>query len=1035
MLSIINMATKYKSEEELRNQYLWFLDYEVGKKIISKDKSVEIMNLLSDKELITLKKEKISADLANILNQDEFDHLYEDYKEYLKLKKQVSNLKSRSVFAFWCRYDNLEIIKNIWWIVEFKDLLELKYIIENTFPLCTNWIIESLKDQWINDAKDILIELKKLIESWDEIIKMRSCFNESYIKNNIAKKYWWLTAIAGKINEDKKQWNFENERYPELTSKIMNSGYNKDIKFYMLKKIHSVPFDEANAYLRIFVMFDESISMDVQRIKNELVDELLKLEKFEEVENISQEIIDIFIRNNLPLTWKIFMVFKLLYPKGRIESLFSKYPNSSWKLHKLLNEWNKLYELIYKDLMNIAIKSWDRSLKEYVETFVSTEELLKKFEWIISMKWFKKEDVLCLEWKLKEDEQVKLLYLFRKISVLYSRYYWKDVYEDELIENIKFWESTVMDNLLISFYNNIRKGFHLREWESVYERLEIFLRWIWYKSFEDVLNDMIKSKEQAHERWLQLYNSNVNWKILFPRCTFKKWITADVFEKIIERWIVSSEYLWWWDDWISWNEWGTGAWSTNTPFDIDWRLVNSNIEDDEYWNISLIINTKRDNFLKDYECFPTYLWNTFYWTHYWIRTWVPMTEVDYIIYNWPIEVIKMVDSFAGKNSINEELVTSPEFKNMCYEIARNGYYIPIVDKEWNIIFTPEMYHKIRIWFNYMNYYDWFDVELNNWEFYSKKADNDVNMWYLGVNDKCTNEKIWKLMREYSLNREKYRTIEKNNTELLYEKVEFLKMILEQNCWIKFNSEYDESLTWAELYVWWTIWRWINIPSENPDFSFTLVLDDNDYKWKLESVEKTLLKETKTVDSKWSWKCAWWYLIKSNVNRFLKDDEDPGSIPLNILILKKSEMTDYSSDEAVSEKIHHIKNDLWVKEFDFVRTNILIMGKLLKWKWWIDLSFVENWIIQNHGSFIEALESFEKTAYWWIFEGWKKPLSIDEFRKRYPIYDGWKDYKEWEYFDYIYMLNKQWYSLILQIVQTLRIDWIDWIRKLLKLNNY
>jgi hypothetical protein len=41
----------------------------------------------------------------------------------------------------------------------------------------------------------------------------------------------------------------------------------------------------------------------------------------------------------------------------------------------------------------------------------------------------------------------------------------------------------------------------------------------------------------------------------------------------------------------------------------------------------------------------------------------------------------MVDSFAGKNSINEELVISPEFKNICYEIARNGYYIPIVDKE------------------------------------------------------------------------------------------------------------------------------------------------------------------------------------------------------------------------------------------------------------------------------------------------------------------------------------------------------------------
>jgi hypothetical protein len=35
-----------------------------------------------------------------------------------------------------------------------------------------------------------------------------------------------------------------------------------------------------------------------------------------------------------------------------------------------LDEGKNVYALIYKDLMNIAIKSGDRSLREYIKTFI-----------------------------------------------------------------------------------------------------------------------------------------------------------------------------------------------------------------------------------------------------------------------------------------------------------------------------------------------------------------------------------------------------------------------------------------------------------------------------------------------------------------------------------------------------------------------------------------------------------------------------------------------------------------------------------------
>ena len=385
---------------------------------------------------------------------------------------------------------------------------------------------------------------------------------------------------------------------------------------------------------------------------------------------------------------------------------------------------------------------------------------------------------------------------------------------------------------------------------------------------------------------------------------------------------------------------------------------------------------------------------------------------------------------------------------MCYEIAKNGYYIPIVDREWNIKFTPDMYHQIRAWFNYMEYYDWYDVEFKDWKYVSRENDNTINKNYDGDNEKIKDSELRELIAENSPTNEKYQKFAKENWKLAREKLQFIKSIIEEQCWIEFNSEFDTSILWARLYDSGSTGRWTDIPTKDVDLDFTLLLDADDYDNKLELIKDTIYRVTDTKDtSKWwprkdSWGHELWYQIKSQWNTLWKSDERPDWIPLDLLILKKSQVIDYSSSDAMKEKLNYIEKNLWAENLDRVRTNVIIMKKLLKAKWcykkpewWISGIWVENRITQHHWSFIEALESFEKVAYWWKYEEWKQPKSLEEFKEQYPMYDAWENYKDGCNDNFVYKINKEKnpkaYESMLDIVKVLRTKWIDWIKGLIK----
>lgn len=421
-----------------------------------------------------------------------------------------------------------------------------------------------------------------------------------------------------------------------------------------------------------------------------------------------------------------------------------------------------------------------------------------------------------------------------------------------------------------------------------------------------------------------------------------------------------------------------------------------------------MIDTSWDNiqwYTNDkYELFHTWaVWAQ----HYGIRTGIPSTEIDLIVRNW------------GKT---EEIF---------YEIAKNGFYIPVVDKEWNIIFTPETYHSLRLWFNYAEKFSWFDIKNEDGRYIKTNQDNKVNI----ETDKKS--KHYKLIDENKSDNPKYKEYAQKNIKMRDMTLQKIKHILEENN-IKINSEFDFSIEWAQVNDTGSTWRETDIPTWDVDLDFTVLLDARDYK-RIDEIIKKIHEEIGTTE-KWIGEGSKnnGYQLKSKKNKLGNEVENrPDGISLDLLFMKKTQVIEYSSSDAAKDRLKYILKTYGKETYDQVRANIVIMKKLLKaktiykkWEWGISGIGVENWILQNHGSFIEALESFEDRAYEEKYEEWKTPCNFSEFQKKYQIYDPWENYKDGWKDNYISKMSETWYNGTLEIIRTYRKKWMTGIKDMI-----
>ncbi|MEI6773338.1 MAG: hypothetical protein WCL18_00430 [bacterium] len=143
------------------------------------------------------------------------------------------------------------------------------------------------------------------------------------------------------------------DKYINFLIQIGETSYSDETKEKMINKILSLGLKSAEKYIETFQIFNNSISQDIQHIKNELIEQVLNTENPREV---AEKINGIFTKNNLPLVGKIYKVFNELYKDDKLDQMFTSYPKLSPILRNTKNNKQKR-AIMYRDLLNINIKS------------------------------------------------------------------------------------------------------------------------------------------------------------------------------------------------------------------------------------------------------------------------------------------------------------------------------------------------------------------------------------------------------------------------------------------------------------------------------------------------------------------------------------------------------------------------------------------------------------------------------------------------------------------------------------------------------
>ncbi len=334
--------------------------------------------------------------------------------------------------------------------------------------------------------------------------------------------------------------------------------------------------------------------------------------------------------------------------------------------------------------------------------------------------------------------------------------------------------------------------------------------------------------------------------------------------------------------------------------------------------------------------------------HYGVRTGMAITDVDYI-------------------------VVSQYDKRIGYELAMNNTFIPVIDKQTGkVIFGKEDFDKIIEQMQGLSYFDTKNFEVAQSAYIDKVEEKVRELFPDGNVQNSISEEDARIKRE---------AIERKVREAVLD-----------NLGLGFERKITGDITdgFIEFIDTGSTGRGTNLPGDG-DFDFSLKLDKDILKnpKKLEEF-KTILRKTlgiKSDDENSK-------LEEYNGNfRYKKVKIDGIDMPLDIDIsfMQKSETIQYSTDMAVKDRLNGIK-ETDPEGYKRVIANIVLAKEMLKQSGiykkqssegaTINGGFggvgVENWILQNGGSFINAMKTF--------LEASEKAKSFSEFQENYPIFD-------------------------------------------------
>lgn len=712
--------------------------------------------------------------------------------------------------------------------------------------------------------------------------------------------------------DDIKTANYNRIKVISEYSKIQDVELQKLFKEYTLELDTNIDIEKIEDVSKLLLRFMYSNSSEIFTFRKELATQILKSDDPLKYLNKVEEV---FLKNNIPTVGKIYSCFEILHPDfngfnfGENSTVSPTLKNSSTMGKKVI---------VFSDLIKSSFGSNNRSVNSYLKNIEFGCNLYEKIK----------------------SGQVQF----------------------DFLDNTDKKQLEVFSNHLATLYNNTMRA---------KQEHEMFI------SSGDILNDIkelsrklspdgtldynlgdrvvrmfcgftgIDTLERAKEyieekiQTADLRNRKAsNSDMVLEQGDFVKGIGDITYlRNILQNGSISKEYL------------GSSAGSDATPLDTDVSMIMSQdgtiaekidktiaegygpiwfvLKNDDRFVVTRTndetLETERD--LSKMEAFYTGVMGP---GHYGIRTGFASSEIDYIV--------------------------SEEYDpKIGLEIAMNGFYIPVANKEGKIIFTPKDYDELRAKMNGLSYFD-----EDNYVFSENLVTEETE---------CLAQQIEQSNLEVQTKREKINHIIKDSLEDLG---------------LHLKTDIDGDLTegYVELIDTGSTGRETNKPGDG-DFDFMMRLDKNILSdpSKLTELKQTILKKLGKENSS--------ELTGSGDFRLknVQIDNDT-NVDIDITFAEKTDKVTYSTDMALKDRLTTIKkND--PEKYKYVVANILLAKEVLKEagvykpnrgetpQGGLGGVGIENWILQNGGSFVDAAKSFVDAS-----EG----KSFSEFQSTYQIWD-------------------------------------------------
>ena len=764
------------------------------------------------------------------------------------------------------------------------------------------------------DIKDKFYNRQFTINDFNDNPKLFDIFDKTNITCGFSENMSWIIPLFNN-SENLKIANYNRMKLILAYSRINDTDLQDIFKDYVMEDETDIDLEKTEYISKAFARLSETNSIEMFKFRKELARQLLKtedpLEKLNKVE-------DIFIKNNIPTIGKIYSCFEILHPDFQGFD-FKENSKVSPVLKKVTTRSKKI--IVFSDLIKCAFGSNNRSVNAYLKNIDFGSGLYEKI----------KNGQVQFD-SLGENEKQELKIFSKHLATLYNNT------TIAKVENKEFKSSGDVLNDIFELSKKLSPDGTLD-----YNLADRAIRMFCWSTEIDTLDQAKKYIEQKIKT-ADSRNRNASTKdMTLEQGDFIKGIEdIKYLGNILQNGSVSKEYL------------GSDATSDGTPLDTDISMImssegtiNEKIKktaahgygrNGGIWfvlkNDDRFVNTRTsretENAKRDMSKIEVFYTGAVGQDHHGIRTGFASSEINYIV----------MENYNPKVGL---------------EIAINGFYIPVANKEGKIIFTPKDYDKLREKMSGLSYYG-----------------EDSYSFSENLVTKETEELAQKIEQsnyEVQVKREKINNIIKKSLEELG---------------LNLKTDIDGDLTegFVELIDTGSTGRGTNKPGDG-DFDFMMRLDKAilSNSSKLDKLKQTILKNLGKENSSEITGAGDFRLKGVQI-------DNKTNVDIDITFTKKTDKIAYSTDMALRDRLSTIKK-IDPEKYKYVVANILLAKRVLKEagaykpnrgeipQGGLGGVGIENWILQNGGSFIDAAKSF-------VAEAERK--SFSEFQSTYQIWD-------------------------------------------------